>query len=106
LIYSARFSPDGERLVTASADGTARVWNARTGEPITPPLLHSDEVLSACFSRDGQSVVTASDDRSARVWNAQTGRKLADLWIIPIGPLSTDGKVISLQRQHRALACR
>ena len=36
----ATFSPDGRRVVTASRDHTARVWDAVTGEAITPPLRH------------------------------------------------------------------
>src|SRR5271165_2465091 len=32
------FEPSGERLVTAARDGTARIWDARTGEPIGKPL--------------------------------------------------------------------
>ena len=33
MVYSAAFSADGTRVVTASADKTARVWDARTGQP-------------------------------------------------------------------------
>ena len=35
---SAAFSPDGKRIVTASSDKTARVWDAETGKPIGEPL--------------------------------------------------------------------
>ena len=35
---SAAFSPDGKRIVTASSDKTARVWDAATGQPIGEPL--------------------------------------------------------------------
>ena len=35
---SAAFSPDGKRIVTASGDKTARVWDAATGKPIGQPL--------------------------------------------------------------------
>ncbi|MFT3772539.1 MAG: protein kinase [Minicystis sp.] len=69
-VTSASESPDGKRIVTASLDRIARVWNADgTGEPI---LLrgHDDRVLSAAWSPDGRRVVTGSYDRTARVWNA------------------------------------
>ncbi|WP_437798870.1 nSTAND1 domain-containing NTPase [Sorangium sp. So ce693] len=69
-VMHARYSPGGERIVTACADGAARVWNADgTGEPIVL-RGHGDRVASATFSPDGKRVVTASHDRTARVWNA------------------------------------
>ena len=37
-VLSTAFSPDGKRIVTASADKTARLWDAETGEPISTPL--------------------------------------------------------------------
>lgn len=73
LVNFARFSPDGLRVVTASRDGSARVWDARTGDPVTAPLRHEPEVCRAEFSPDGRRVVTASRDGSARVWDARTG---------------------------------
>jgi WD40 repeat protein len=76
-VYTAAFSPDGTRVVTASADQTARVWDASTGKPLSPPLLHEDQVVSAAFSPDGTRVVTASEDKTARVWEAATGKSLS-----------------------------
>ena len=43
-VYSAAFSPDGTRVVTASDDNTARVWDAATGAPIGKPLQHEGAV--------------------------------------------------------------
>ncbi|WP_437928036.1 protein kinase [Sorangium sp. So ce291] len=69
-VVHARYSSDGKRIVTASWDGIARVWNADgTGEPVAL-RGHDDQVRSAAFSPDGKRVVTASWDRTARVWNA------------------------------------
>ncbi len=67
------FSRDGSRLVTGSADGTARVWETRTGQAVTPALHHGGTVNQARFSPDMRRVVTASDDGTARVWEADTG---------------------------------
>ncbi|MBL8825190.1 MAG: protein kinase [Planctomycetia bacterium] len=75
-VFTASFSPDGRRVVTASEDKTARVWNVTTGQPLTPPLTHQGRVNSASFSPDGRRVVTASEDKTARVWDAASGQPL------------------------------
>jgi hypothetical protein len=61
-VTSAAFSPDGTLMVTASADGAARLWDARTGEPVGQSLRHNGSVTSAAFSPDGTRIVTASAD--------------------------------------------
>ena len=75
----AAFSPDGMRIVTASWDHTARIWDATTGKQIVTLLGHGDGVLSAAFSPDGKHVVTASADNTARIWDATTGNEIAVL---------------------------
>ncbi|MBI3418442.1 MAG: protein kinase [Verrucomicrobia bacterium] len=72
----AAFSPEGARVLTASRDRTARVWDALTGKPLTPPLPHDRAVSRAAFSPDGHRVLTVSDDNLTRVWDADTGEPL------------------------------
>ena len=69
----AEFSPDGERVVTASLDGTARVWDARNARAVTPQLVHPFSVICARFSRDGKTVLTGCLDGLLRCWDAATG---------------------------------
>jgi len=74
-VAAASFSPDGKHVVTASADGTARLWDAHSGAPWGRPLLHAEAVRSAAFSPDGRQLVTASD-KVVRRWNVATGQAL------------------------------
>ena len=97
-VVCANVSPNGGAIVTASEDGTARVWDARTGQPLTLLLRHEAEVLWASFSPDGHKVITASLDHAARVWDALTGVSLTPplmhaqaVWHAEFSP---DGKLL------------
>ncbi|NUX52169.1 TIR domain-containing protein [Paraburkholderia sp. JPY418] len=78
-VDSAVFSPDGKRVVTASWDGAARVWDAATGKQIVQLSGHQGLIYSAAFGPDGRRVVSASADRTARVWDVATGRQIVQL---------------------------
>ncbi len=71
IIWSATFSPNGDRAVTASEDGTVRTWDVFTGKELATFRGHSRAVVAASFSPDGKRVVTASADGTARIWNAE-----------------------------------
>ncbi|KAG8697495.1 hypothetical protein FRC08_006487 [Ceratobasidium sp. 394] len=68
-------SPDGAYIVSGSSDKTIRIWDAHTGQPVTPPLVgHAGSVYSVAYSPDGSYLVSGSDDKTIRIWNAQTGQ--------------------------------
>ena len=77
-MVSAAFSPDGTRVVTASNDWTAQIWDAASGKGLVR-VVHHDKVTAAAFSPDGARIVTASEDKTAAVWSASTGELLASL---------------------------
>src|SRR5262249_44938688 len=78
-VNSAAFSPDGSRIVTASRDNTARIWDAASAKEIAVLRGHDNYVNSAAFSPDGSRIVTASDDKTTRIWDAASGKEIAVL---------------------------
>jgi WD40 repeat protein len=79
-IFQIAFSPDGTRLVTASGDNTARVWDASLGGNELLTLAgHTGTVFDVEFSPDGRRLATAGWDRTARVWDAATGAEVRTL---------------------------
>jgi WD40 repeat protein len=69
-VTSATYSRDGRHIVTASDDGTARLWTA-DGDQLGAPLSgHAGPVTTALFDDDAHRIVTAGIRGTVRVWDA------------------------------------
>ncbi|RWQ29370.1 MAG: WD40 repeat domain-containing protein, partial [Mesorhizobium sp.] len=71
-ISMAVFSADGERALSGAGDGTARLWDVKTGRQILriddPPF-----VQAVAMSHSGATILTGNWDGMARLWSATTG---------------------------------
>src|SRR5271157_2080865 len=72
-VYAISFSPDGARVLTASWDKTAKLWDAASGKLIAA-FAHQGAVNDAAFSPDGTRILTASADKTAKLWDATSGK--------------------------------
>jgi dipeptidyl aminopeptidase/acylaminoacyl peptidase len=70
------FSPDGARILTASWDKTAKLWDAASARLIAS-FAHQDGVYNAAFSPDGSRILTASADKTAKLWDTASGKLIA-----------------------------
>eukprot|EP01035_Chromulina_nebulosa_P000614 gene614-854_t len=74
LITTARYSPDGTRLVTATAKGTLRIWESDTGRLMAPTIRTSGtgDADTSVLSPDGRWLATAQYNE-VKLWDATTG---------------------------------
>jgi WD40 repeat protein len=94
-VRAVSYSPNGSLVLTASADGTARLW--RADGTLVRILAHQGPVTAASFSPDGSLVLTASNDRTARVWRTATGKVVETLrhgGAVTAASFSSDGSRI------------
>ena len=67
-VRSVFYSADGKRIVTASEDKTAKVWDANTGQELMTLKGHEGYVLSAVYSPDGKRIATAGMDGIVQIY--------------------------------------
>jgi WD40 repeat protein len=83
-VWSTAFDSSGQHVLTASEAGTATIWDASTGKPMTSFANDDRKAVDwAGYSHHGDKVVTVSDDGAARLWDVASGRPIG-------GPLVND----------------
>ena len=107
-VTQAAFNRTGDRIVTASYDKTARIWDVSNGREIAVLKGHEGPVERAEFSPDGSRVITAARDGTARIWDAASGEQLFVLQ--PVGDFQqqcstrSGERVLTAGGQHSGFA--
>ena len=90
---NARFSPDGKMIVTASDEGTVKLWNLQ-GELQKPIKAHQNAVKDVKFSPNSDMILTTSSSGEAKVWNLDGKLRLELKSTVQSAQFSPDGETI------------
>jgi WD40 repeat protein len=99
-VTGVAFADGGKALVSASEDGTPKVWDARTRELKATLKGHDRGINAVAVSPDGSVVASGSDDRTVRLWDPRTGKLLKTLEKEGVGSVRSvafapDGKTVA-----------
>ncbi len=108
-VVAVAFSHDGRRLLTASPDQTARLWDITSSSAICLATFpHAQEVLAVAFSPDERRCATLARDRTLRVFDLATQAELASFGGEDLDPFSllypSDEEVASLTMEGSFVA--
>jgi WD40 repeat protein len=73
-VFGIHITTDGTKVISASQDGTLRVWNIHTGT--TEARLDAEGVLAFDVSPDERTVVAGCENGKLIAWDLQAGQRL------------------------------
>ena len=79
LVSRVVFTPNGQQLVSASRDQTARIWDVATAKVEFVLKGHGAPIYGLDVSPDGKLAVTSSEDRRVKIWSVEKGTILENL---------------------------
>jgi WD40 repeat protein/GTPase SAR1 family protein len=96
--------PDGEKLASASVDGSIRIWDLPSRRLRETLKGHTDSVLAVRVTSDSSRIVSGSADATIKIWDVATGSVIKTL----VGHESSvtgvallpNGRIISTSRDH------
>lgn len=97
-VGSIAFSPDNQLLATGSYDGTAKIWEAGTGNERWHLQSNSGKVDHVTFSPDGKLLAMSTRDQTAKLWDVTTGKPTN------FKPPFGNGSFVSFTRDGQVLA--
>ena len=94
-------SPDGKKIVTASDQDTAQVWDVESGKGLLDLVGHEDPVTEVAFSPDGTKIATYGYDGTTRIWDTESGKELHKLsgGFVASFAFSPDGTKLVVDKQ-------
>jgi nucleoside phosphorylase len=78
-VTACAVTADGRRVVSASEDGTLKVWELESGRALATLKGHTGRVTACAMTVDARRVVSASEDGTLKVWDLESGRALSIL---------------------------
>jgi COMPASS component SWD3 len=75
-VQDVAIAPDGRTIVSASKDGTIKLWDILTGREMRTLHGHEAAVLSVAISADGERLISCGTDNAIKIWSLDTGMEL------------------------------
>jgi len=69
-------TPDSKTIISFSADGTIRLWDAQTAEPLGSPMKHPGEISQMILSPQGNALLVVYQDKTREIWDTHSGETI------------------------------